>query len=129
MPNIKFEIDPNIGAPAPVHNFSTLVFIPDATFPGLWSDYIDATTVGLWGGRALCFAGHACDINGGLCDWDTLQTARPRRRPRTAIYTVAVAKGSDSEWHGAVDALQINGTVYDFEEHGVTASAWPAPVP
>ena len=37
------------------------------------------------------------------------------------IYSVSVTKGRDEAWHGAVDGLQINDTVYDFEEHGVIA--------
>ena len=29
---------------------------------------------------------------------------------------------TDREWHGAVDALRLGDTVYDFEEYGVTAT-------
>ena len=36
------------------------------------------------------------------------------------VLSVAITKGRDQEWHGAVDGLRINGTVYDFEESGVT---------
>ncbi len=35
------------------------------------------------------------------------------------IATVAVSKGRDNSWQGAVDGLKINDTVYDFEEMGV----------
>ena len=35
------------------------------------------------------------------------------------ILTVAVTKGRDYEWHGAVDGLRINDKVFDFEETGV----------
>ena len=34
------------------------------------------------------------------------------------IYSVAVAKGRDFAWQGAVDGLRINGTIYDFEPLG-----------
>ena len=37
------------------------------------------------------------------------------------ILTVAIAKGRDYEWSGAVDGLRINSTVFDFEETGVFA--------
>ena len=36
-----------------------------------------------------------------------------------------VTKGRDFAWQGAIDGLNINGTVYDFEETGVTASTTP----
>ncbi|MEP1123534.1 MAG: hypothetical protein ABJH68_06550 [Ilumatobacter sp.] len=35
------------------------------------------------------------------------------------IYTVQVATGTDSAFQGAMDALQINGTIYDFDPFGV----------
>jgi hypothetical protein len=35
------------------------------------------------------------------------------------IYTVAITKGRDNTWAGAVDSLRINGTVYNFEPYGV----------
>ena len=42
---------------------------------------------------------------------------------RPTLLSVALTKGSDLEWHGAVDGLRINDTVYDFEEHGVAITA------
>jgi hypothetical protein len=41
------------------------------------------------------------------------------------ILTVAVGKGRDYAWVGAVDGLTINGTVYDFEPFGVQEHAAP----
>ena len=38
------------------------------------------------------------------------------------LFSVAISKGTDFAWHGAVDGLRINNTVYDFEEHGVVAT-------
>ncbi len=35
------------------------------------------------------------------------------------FYTVAVGKGRDNAWVGAVDALRINDRIYDFETEGV----------
>ncbi len=56
MPSIRFEVDPNIETAPPLTNFSTLTFLPDSqTFPGLWSDYIDATTTGRWVGSGDAF--------------------------------------------------------------------------
>ena len=36
-----------------------------------------------------------------------------------SIYTVAVAKGRDNTWDGAVDDLRINSKIYNFEPYGV----------
>jgi hypothetical protein len=38
------------------------------------------------------------------------------------IYTVAVGKGRDKAWVGAVDGLRINDKTYDFEANGVKAA-------
>ena len=38
--------------------------------------------------------------------------------PRT-IDTVAVTKGRDNAWVGAVDGLRINSKIYNFEPYGV----------
>jgi hypothetical protein len=35
------------------------------------------------------------------------------------ILSVAVTKGREYAWQGAVDGLTLNNVVYDFEEHGV----------
>jgi hypothetical protein len=39
--------------------------------------------------------------------------------PAATIISAGVSKGRDYEFHGAVDGLRINGTVFDFEETGV----------
>ena len=39
------------------------------------------------------------------------------------IGSVAITKGRDYSWQGAVDGLRINDTVYDFEENGVVEQA------
>jgi hypothetical protein len=43
--------------------------------------------------------------------------------PSATVFTIAITKGRDQEWHGAVDGLTINNTVYNFEENGVIAQA------
>ena len=35
------------------------------------------------------------------------------------IFTLAVTKGTDFAWQGAVDGLRVNDRVADFEEGGV----------
>jgi hypothetical protein len=41
------------------------------------------------------------------------------------IYTVAVGKGRDHMWIGAVDGLRINGKIFDFEKSGVIERGVP----
>jgi hypothetical protein len=126
MPSIKFEVDPNRAEST--SNFSTLNFVPDVTPPGVWTD-IDATTTGLWFGTGAAFAGTVCDPNGSLCTWDQLQElinpAGDLEGP--VLLSVGVGYGRFLEWHGAIDALRVGDTVYDFEEYGVTPTAAPAP--
>lgn len=122
MARIAIEIDPNLEPPSDPSNFSTLTFFAPASLPGVWSDYIDATTTGLWGATGGAFAGTPCDINGSLCSWADLQTLLSDGGDPPIMGSVAIAKGRDTpEWHGAVDGLRINNTVYNFEEYGVTA--------
>jgi hypothetical protein len=122
MPSIAIEVNPNL-ADVPGDNFSTLVWFPPVSAPG-WSRFLDATTTGLWGATGLP-AGHACDINGSLCTWTQLQTMLDDGGAPATIFTIAITKGRDQEWHGAVDGLTINNTVFDFEENGVFTH--PAP--
>jgi hypothetical protein len=122
MPGIAIEVNPNL-ADVPGDNFSTLVWFPPVSPPG-WSRFLDATTTGLWGATGLP-AGHACDINGPRCTWTQLQTMLDDGGAPATIFTIAITKGRDQEWHGAVDGLTINNTVYNFEENGVFTQ--PAP--
>lgn len=112
LPNVKFEIDPNLTA----SNFSTLVFVPNAV-PAGWTE-IDAAvaTTGYWyltgsgGTDSGCTQATACSF-----------AAAKAALPAATIYTVQVGKGRDWAFSGAVDALRINKKVYDFEPFGVIA--------
>ena len=119
MPNISFEINPQLDA-FPLDVFATVTYFAPVSLPG-WSDYIDATTTGLWGGTGDAFAGTPCDINGSLCSWTDLQAMLNDGGDPATILSVAITKGRDQEWHGAVDGLRLGDTVYDFEESGVAS--------
>ena len=122
MPGIAFEIDPNVTGKS---HYSSLVFMPNNTAANTWSGYIDATKAdsGLWGGTGSAFAGTKCDINGTRCTWDELQAYLKDNNngttPARITYSVAVTKGRDFAWQGAIDGLRINNSVFDFEETGV----------
>ncbi|MCX5173554.1 hypothetical protein OG616_36750 [Streptomyces antibioticus] len=115
MPNIRFEIDPNLAA-LPNDNYSTMVWVPDASpVTNRWSSFIDATTTGYWflsGNETTC-------TQAAECTFDELKASLNDGGDGATIYTAAVGKGRDHMWIGAVDGLRINDNVYDFEANGV----------
>ena len=118
MPSITFEVDPNVNGKA--SNYTSLVFMPANTTANQWSGYIDATTTGLWGGTGGAFTGTKCDINGSRCTFDELQAYLNDGDDNPAkIISVAIVKGKDNFWSGAVDGLRVNDMTVDFEETGV----------
>ncbi len=122
MPGITFEIDPNRGD-KPATNYASLVYMPPNSPRNQWSDYIDATTTGLWGLTGGAFGADECSIDHGRCTFEEIQDYLDDGGDPATILTAAVAKGKDFFWSGAVDGLRINDTVLDFEERGVFTTA------
>lgn len=117
MPNIRFEIDPN--TPTDANDYSTMVWVPDAA-PDVnrWSGYIDATTSGRWYFTGLLDVPPCTEAS--LCTFAAAMTALAVSGPPDPIfYTVAVGKGRDNTWVGAVDGFRINSQIFDFEATGV----------
>lgn len=126
LPNITLEIDSNLtnpGAGSP--DYSSLVFVPVAQpflGGGSWTGYIDATDAseGSWyltGGEGTVTG---CNLS-TLCSFDAVMLALDddAGASNATIHTVAVGKGRDKSWVGAVDGLRINDTIFDFEPLGV----------
>lgn len=117
MPNIRFEIDPNRPS-LPADNYSTLVWVPPGVpAPNQWSPYLDATTTGTWyltGSELtpLC-------TSSAQCTFTQLKAAFNNAGATPTVLSVAVGKGRDNMWIGAVDGLRLNDSVYDFERDGV----------
>ncbi|WP_328748966.1 hypothetical protein OHT57_26320 [Streptomyces sp. NBC_00285] len=117
MPNIRFEIDPNVPS-APNDNYSTLVWVPpgiSAVNANRWSPYLDATTTGTWyltGGETAC-------TSSSPCTFTQLRTSFTSVSATPTVFSVAVGKGRDNMWVGAIDGLRLNGRIYDFERDGV----------
>jgi hypothetical protein len=114
MPNIRFEINPNLTA-APATTYSSMVWNPGPSpVTNRWSPYLDATTTGTW-----YLSGNAGTVTGcklaAQCTFPQLKTALNDGGPAPTIYTTAVGKGRDYMWIGAVDGLRINRTIYNFE--------------
>jgi hypothetical protein len=117
LPSITFEIDPNLAANPT--NFTSLVFLPPAVPVNRWSDYVDGTVAGgRWFMTGSAGATTGCN-QGTYCDWQEVQERLDAGGEGANILTVAVTKGRDWKWVGAVDGLRLNDTVYDFEPFGV----------
>lgn len=121
MPNIRFEINPNLTA-APATTYSSMVWNPDPSpVVNQWSPYLDATTTGKWylTGNAGTVTG--CKLSPAIsqCTFQQLMAALNDGGAQPTIYTAGVSKGRDFLWTGALDGLRINRTIYDFEPYGV----------
>ncbi|MEU6347609.1 hypothetical protein ABZ883_42645 [Streptomyces sp. NPDC046977] len=119
MPNIRFEIDPNMTTG---DNYSTMVWTPPAlSVVDRWSPYLDATTTGTWfltGNETSC-------TQATPCNFTQLKASFTGGIAPPTILTVAVGKGRDHMWIGAVDGLRINRNIYDFEADGVKTRLQP----
>jgi hypothetical protein len=125
MPRVSVEIDPHItDATAKPITYTTLEFFPNGTRPNAWTT-IDATQpdTGSWvmTGAAGTTTGCRNSLAGNTgCPLDTIKQKIP---DATILYTLAISKGRDYPWQGAVDALRINDRTADFEEGGVIIRA------
>jgi hypothetical protein len=123
MPNITLEIDPHVANKA----YTSMVWNPDpipASGTDQWSPYLDATknagwyfTNGAVASATHCSMATPCTLANAKAE---LASNNDGGGPAT-IDTVAIAKGRDYAWQGAVDGLRINDKVYDFEANGVFA--------
>lgn len=125
LPNIQFEIDPNVGGASVGVNYTSLVYVPDAvTMIGgsNWSGYIDATAPGddwyFTNGNLATQTGCSTVT---YCDWSEVQEElNDLGNPAPAdVFTVAISKGRDNLYSGAADGLRLNEAVFNFEPFGV----------
>jgi hypothetical protein len=122
LPNITIEADPNLGTA----NFTSLVYLPDrstspsapeAPFPNVWQRYDAAGTGSRWYATGSTGPAIGCTL-ATPCSFATLKS----RLPNAVIsYSLGISKGRDTPFVGAVDGLQVNNTIYDFEFSGVRA--------
>lgn len=119
MPNITFEIDPNLSSSA--SNFTSMVWVPDgAGVLNQWSGYLNAVTTGDWYFTGATGTNTGCNQT-TFCSLSAAKAALVADNNGTpaSIYTFAVAKGRDDAWVGAVDGLRLNQKLYNFEAYGV----------
>ena len=118
LPNISLEVNPGVAG----KTYSSLVYNPAPVQPSRWST-VDATQgAGWYFTNAAVAAATGCGQDAGqrFCTLDEIKTAAP---DAYVTYSLGIAKGRDSAWHGAVDAVRVNDRVFDFEETGVSAHA------
>ena len=112
LPNITFEVH------SPT--YASMVWVPSGNGvpENEWSGYIDATDPanGYW-----YFTGSNAATACGPSSNCTLEQAKTAAGADATILTVAIDKGRDDEFQGAVDGLRINDRTYDFEADGVHA--------
>lgn len=114
LPSVAFEVNPNTA-----RTYSTLVFVPSPADSNAWTEENASTAqqwyfTGAFGTDSGCTQAHYC----------TLADAQDAA-PNATLLSVEITKGRDYAFSGAVDDLQINNKVYDFEPLGVIESTVP----
>ena len=116
FPNVTLEIDPDL----PGVDYTSMVFRPGAIAAadvGRWKRF-DAVDDGnaLWGLTGAAGTATGCTLS-SPCTLDALRAALGPDAQVT--YSLGFSKGRDDDFRGAVDALEVNGTLHDFEPLGV----------
>jgi hypothetical protein len=108
LPNFQLEVHPHLQG----LTYSTLVYVPVQAAPG-WREQ-DASNEPRW-----YFTGDTGTVTGcNQVTYCTLDQAQAQA-PDATIFTVQLSRGRDFAFTGAVDALRINDSVFDFEPTGV----------
>jgi Collagen triple helix repeat (20 copies) len=126
MPSITFEIDPNVTGSG---NYTSLVYAPDNSAANKWTTIDAKADSGKhWGltGSFFNATNDRCGINTGRCTFDEvvayLTANNDAAQGDAKVLTAQITKGRDFAFSGAVDALVIGDTTYDFEPLGVYAT-------
>lgn len=121
LPLISIEADPRL----PTVSYTSLNYLPDTSVSpsapavkvaNTWQQY-DASAAGSkWYVSSGTLAGLiGCGI-GAPCSFNELKAKLPNA---VISLSLGISKGRDNAFVGAVDGLQVNNTVYDFEPFGV----------
>jgi hypothetical protein len=125
LPNISLEINPNVASV----NYTTMVWVPDpAPAVNRWTPFMNAATTGDWyftNSSVATATGCTQALTCSLADAKQALVDENDGSGAATIDTIAVTKGRDNAWAGAVDNLRINGTKYNFEPWGVLTQNAP----
>ncbi len=126
-PNISLEINPHVAN----KGYTSMVYVPSPppALPNGGLEWVDDDADQNPGGASGWYftngtVGTATGCNQvtfcSLADAKAALVTQNDGSGTASIGSVAVAKGKDYQYQGAVDALRINGSVFDFEPLGVT---------
>jgi hypothetical protein len=119
MPNITLEINPNVAGV----NYTGMVWVPDpAPVLNRWTGFINAATTGDWyftNSAVASATGCTQALTCSLADAKQALVDENDGSGAATIDTIAITKGRDDQWVGAVDRLRINSKIYNFEPYGV----------
>ena len=115
-PSVTFEIDPT-GPEDLAPNYSSLVYVPTTLTANAWTE-LDASTAARWFLTGAAGTSSSCNQT-TYCTLDEVRAAFPN----ATLLTAQITKGRDLAFSGAVDALTIGDTTYDFEPFGVTEAS------
>ncbi|MFC4590819.1 hypothetical protein [Sphaerisporangium corydalis] len=127
VPGLSIEVDPNVGTEAQ----ATLVYLPDTStspsapatrLPNTWQQYDAGAAGGQWYATGATGTLVNCTL-ATPCSFGDLKARLP-----DAVITLSLGFTEDSAFIGALDGLQVNNTLYDFEPGGVRKLAIPASV-
>ncbi|WP_157963955.1 hypothetical protein [Actinocorallia populi] len=120
LPSFSMEVDPGL----PGLSYTTLVYLPDKSVSPsrpptqlrhAWQKY-DATAPGnRWGSSRPLPGVTGCTL-ASPCSFKDIKEKMP---DAVVSLSVAIQKGTDDAFRGAVDGLQINDVLFDFERSGV----------
>ncbi len=107
-------------------NDTTLVYLPDVSVspsapvvrvPNAWQQYDTAAVGSRWYATGATGILINCTVV-SPCTFTELKTRLP-----DAVITYSLGFSADDGFIGAIDGLQVNNTVYDFESFGVRKRA------
>lgn len=126
-PSISIEVNPNTNG----KTFSTFLYLPNnsqapsapaSPGPGSWQKYDAVASGNQWYSTAtLDPNSNRCTL-AAPCTFDDLKALAPNA---VVTYSLGFSKGRDNAFIGALDGLQVNQDVYDFEPLGVRKIAAP----
>lgn len=121
-PSIALEVDPNLD---PAINYTSLVYVPSQSTPpsapparlaNTWQQYDAGAEGGKWYATNGATATATGCTQASPCTFSALKAALP---DAVITFSLAISKGRDNPFVGAVDGLQVNNALYDFEPLGV----------